>query len=306
MEDRASVAFQNDFELLESGIPTIESYEHLKETKLFFEMKTFSNEYANAYQIGNAFSHWSRRWEYSYAFSKISRYMSTHTNDLKILDAGSAIRFFPFFISETQTNAELMCCDIQPGLEKEFARINSQIGKEVHYTETDLREQPFDDNSFDIIYCISVLEHTENYEKIVKEFKRLLKPQGLLILTFDIALSSGKVEGLHPLDAKNLQKTICQYFQPESHLRLGTQLKKNILTTKYFDKKELPWRRTAKDALIPTLKHLLNFKKNPLKQTVNYTLIPALKHVREFWKTPPLPTFMYLTIFCETYINSQK
>ncbi len=306
MEDQVSVEFLNDFELLKSGIPTIKAYEHLSETKLYLKMKSFSNEFANRYQIGDAFRHWSRKWEYSYAFSQISRYISTNTNGLRIMDAGSAIRFFPFFVSETQKNTQLMCCDIQPGLETEFARINHQISKEVHYTETDLRNQPFDDNSFDIIYCISVLEHTENYEVIVKEFKRLLKPGGLLILTFDIALSSGKVEGLHPLEAKTLQNTICQYFHPETHLRLGSQLKKNILTTKHFDKKELPWRRTAKDALIPTLKHFLNFKKNPWRQTVNYTLIPALKHVREFWKTPPLPSFMYLTIFCETYTNEPK
>lgn len=40
-----------------------------------------------------------------------------------------------------------------------------------------------DDNSFEIITCLDVLEHIENDENLLKEFERIIKPSGFLILT---------------------------------------------------------------------------------------------------------------------------
>lgn len=37
----------------------------------------------------------------------------------------------------------------------------------------------FDDNSFDIVVCVDVLEHVENLEKSIKQISRILKPNGL-------------------------------------------------------------------------------------------------------------------------------
>lgn len=41
---------------------------------------------------------------------------------------------------------------------------------------------PFPDNTFDAIWCIWVLEHVQNPEKVLLEMRRVLKPQGLLLL----------------------------------------------------------------------------------------------------------------------------
>jgi len=42
---------------------------------------------------------------------------------------------------------------------------------------------PFNDNSFDLIYCSEVIEHLKDPEFTAAEFKRVLAPGGLLILT---------------------------------------------------------------------------------------------------------------------------
>ena len=61
------------------------------------------------------------------------------------------------------------------------------LGMRINYIKGDLTKQPFSDNSFDRIFCISTLEHL-NKEEILsaaREFKRVLKKDGLLIVTVD-------------------------------------------------------------------------------------------------------------------------
>lgn len=43
---------------------------------------------------------------------------------------------------------------------------------------------PFKDNSFDFIFCCSLIEHIKNPEKMLSEIKRILKPNGYLYLSF--------------------------------------------------------------------------------------------------------------------------
>ena len=47
----------------------------------------------------------------------------------------------------------------------------------------DIHEAPFDDNSFDCIFAVEVMEHLENPFLFKKEVKRMLKEEGLLVLT---------------------------------------------------------------------------------------------------------------------------
>jgi len=44
---------------------------------------------------------------------------------------------------------------------------------------------PFPENYFDVLFCASVLEHFSDPIKALKEFHRVIKPQGLFILGFD-------------------------------------------------------------------------------------------------------------------------
>jgi len=48
---------------------------------------------------------------------------------------------------------------------------------------TDATDLKFSDNQFDVIICISVLEHIFEYQKALKEIRRVLKKKGILILS---------------------------------------------------------------------------------------------------------------------------
>ncbi len=50
-------------------------------------------------------------------------------------------------------------------------------------TKTDLDRLPFPDGFFDIIVCTEVLEHVFEYKNVLKEFSRVLKNGGTMIIT---------------------------------------------------------------------------------------------------------------------------
>ncbi|MCL0048707.1 class I SAM-dependent methyltransferase [Dehalococcoidia bacterium] len=47
----------------------------------------------------------------------------------------------------------------------------------------DARFFPFKDNSFDLITATEVLEHVEEYEDVISEINRVLKPGGFVFMT---------------------------------------------------------------------------------------------------------------------------
>lgn len=57
----------------------------------------------------------------------------------------------------------------------------------INYVIGDFTNMPFDDNSFDIVSCVSVIEHMPRDTQLVgiKEMARVVKPGGKLIITYD-------------------------------------------------------------------------------------------------------------------------
>lgn len=55
----------------------------------------------------------------------------------------------------------------------------------IQYVRGDLICCPYDNNSFDTITCLSVIEHEIDFEKLAKECSRLLRKGGCLYITFD-------------------------------------------------------------------------------------------------------------------------
>ena len=55
--------------------------------------------------------------------------------------------------------------------------------KHIPFTQGDFnKDLPYEDNTFDIIFCKSVIEHTHTPEHIFSEAYRILKPNGLFIV----------------------------------------------------------------------------------------------------------------------------
>jgi len=118
---------------------------------------------------------------------------------MKILDVGSGVSLFPVYLGSKGYDV----ISIDPDkilMERLSPKLAEFSGVKVNYQLGDVTNLNFDDCVFDRVYCISVIEHLEeeivngnyfNYHKqnldvkAIGELLRVLKPGGLLILTFD-------------------------------------------------------------------------------------------------------------------------
>ena len=96
---------------------------------------------------------------------------------------------FPFAVARLGWN--VIAVDADPraatSLERAIGRVATGGGA-VTCLLCDARSIALATESVDCVYCISVLEHIPEFESVISEIRRVLRPGGLLVLTFDIDL----------------------------------------------------------------------------------------------------------------------
>jgi 2-polyprenyl-3-methyl-5-hydroxy-6-metoxy-1,4-benzoquinol methylase len=240
---------------LVNGVPKEQDYKSLIVSGKFKEMEDFSDNFLSANRISlgrytnkwvrDPLRQWSRQWEYPYVLDKVESFIE-NTEPTKILDAGSGITFFPYLIKSLYPATDIYCVDNDTNLEKVYQHINVRSKIKVNFSCSDLKELSFPSEWFDVVYCISVLEHTNDYEEIIEGFNRVLRPEGRLVITFDISLdgtrdiSVEKAEKLLSLLVKKFDVT------EEMPIELTSELSAaDIFTTrtaKNIDPTLLPWK----------------------------------------------------------------
>ncbi len=109
----------------------------------------------------------------------------------------------------------------QPNLEYTTADLYSPIAD----VKADICNLPFDDNSFDVVFCNHVLEHITDDTKAMQELYRVLKPGGMGIFQIPQDLSRATTfEDDSITDQKERAKIFGQY----DHVR--------VYGRDYFDK----------------------------------------------------------------------
>jgi SAM-dependent methyltransferase len=209
-----------------SGIPTDHNYRSLIRSGKFQEMEKFSENFLSVNKkflgkyaqrwVKDPLHQWSRQWEYPYVFNRVETVLQNKRVS-KTLDAGSGITFFPYFIKSLYPETEIYCVDNDAQLEAVYQQINAHGKERINFLCSDLKELPFPPEQFDVIYCVSVLEHTDDYAGIIEGFHKTLKPGGKLVITFDLSL-----DGTRDI---NVEK--------------GTQLLKS-LTEKFDSREDVP------------------------------------------------------------------
>jgi ubiquinone/menaquinone biosynthesis C-methylase UbiE len=151
------------------------------------DYKTFSN-YVNICD-------WMiRRQEYNFAIDVFEEYENLHVSQkFKVLDIGCGVVPLCNYIS--LKGHEVIALDpIKNDIEFLVKNDMNSIHKSnVNYMHGYGEKLPFEDNSFDVVYSVSVLEHIASGNDLVvlSEMLRVLKVGGRLILTTDVMPKDG-------------------------------------------------------------------------------------------------------------------
>lgn len=237
------------------SIPTKSYYKTILKGYIFKDLENFSQNFLNLNQkalksyakkwVKDPLHQWSRQYEYPYVLNEIQQYKQANKNqEIQILDAGSGVTFFPYYLMNSSDKTKVLCLDYDKSLSTIYKSINEKSKVKVDFAFADIRNIAIPENSVDIIYCISVLEHTEKYEEIILEFKRILKPKGKLIVTWDVSLDA---DADIPIDqAKRLYNTLRTHLKTKSLAPdFDSIIDPKILTTINFKEKQmhlLPWK----------------------------------------------------------------
>ncbi|MFZ5845214.1 MAG: class I SAM-dependent methyltransferase [Patescibacteria group bacterium] len=100
-----------------------------------------------------------------------------------ILDAGSGIGAYVFYLAQRFPKAQVVGLEI----DKQKVIFATKLKKEqninnVQFVHGDVRQRRSVNDKYDLIVSIDVLEHIDNYEKVIKNFSKLLKPRGVLYI----------------------------------------------------------------------------------------------------------------------------
>lgn len=106
----------------------------------------------------------------------LKEFTGLRKKSLKILDVGCGTGMM---MKELSENSEIWGLDNDP-LALKFCQKRGF----TNFKNGDLEKKlPFKDKSFEIVLCLDVLEHLRDEKLPVKEFFRILKPKGFLVVT---------------------------------------------------------------------------------------------------------------------------
>ena len=99
----------------------------------------------------------------------------------KILEVGcGAGRFTEVVLKNTKAN--LYALDYSNAVDANFR--NNGPSERLRLFQADMFKMPFNENSFDKIFCFGVLQHTPDFKRALRSMARVLKPGGELVVDF--------------------------------------------------------------------------------------------------------------------------
>ncbi|RXK59304.1 class I SAM-dependent methyltransferase [Lacibacter luteus] len=100
------------------------------------------------------------------------------SSPVKILEVGCGAGKFLFSLAELFPHSEFIGVDISEPAIKKAQAVN--VNKKINFIVGDAEKLHFEENVFDAIIMLDVLEHLENPQKMIDDCYRFLKPGGVI------------------------------------------------------------------------------------------------------------------------------
>jgi ubiquinone/menaquinone biosynthesis C-methylase UbiE len=98
------------------------------------------------------------------------------------LEIGSGTGYFSLNLMQRGTFERLTATDISPGMLERLASTAAALGLDgVTTVATEAETLPFEDESFDLVIGHAVLHHIPDLDRAFAEFKRVLRPGGVIV-----------------------------------------------------------------------------------------------------------------------------
>jgi ubiquinone biosynthesis O-methyltransferase len=137
----------------------------------------------------------------------------------EILDVGCGVGEITKYVSEKNFNVHgIDVLEESIKIAKEFNNT-----KNTSFEVRDLIKQPFSQNSFDCVIFLETIEHVENPAEFLREFHKILRPEGCIILSTPNATSLKNIAYALSHRKNKKQKKIISEISNEQK-NTGTQL----------------------------------------------------------------------------------
>lgn len=180
-----------------SGLASLDDLSSPTWRRIFSELESIQNEFLSAEPHCSDYP-WPRDplhncirvWEYPFVYHHLQTERARITaQNPRVVDLGSGATFFSFAVA--RLGWEVTAVDADPkvlaSIDRAVSRVSAGPGR-VRSLASDARAVALDAESVDCVYCISVLEHIPECERVIAEIQRILRPGGLCVLTFDVDL----------------------------------------------------------------------------------------------------------------------
>lgn len=96
----------------------------------------------------------------------------------EVLDIGCADGMFSKVILDKSHAKKIIGIDV---LKSSVSWANKHWGEKMKFLVGDAQNLRFENNSFEAVFCLEVLEHVQNPSKVLEEIKRVLKKNGYAV-----------------------------------------------------------------------------------------------------------------------------
>jgi ubiquinone/menaquinone biosynthesis C-methylase UbiE len=96
------------------------------------------------------------------------------------LEIGAGTGYFSLNLLKQGILSDVTCTDVSAGMLETLAASAERLHLDVETAVCDAENLPFESNSFDVVFGHAVLHHIPDLERAFSEFRRVLKPGGLV------------------------------------------------------------------------------------------------------------------------------
>lgn len=151
-------------------------------------------------------------------FEHIARYLyaSTYCKGKRVLDVGSGAGYGSFILAQHGKAKSVHGIDIDPETVTYAQKIYGTNSNKVSYAVDSAETlSTIKDSSYDIVVCFELIEHITKQSSCISHIKRILKPDGILIISTPnkFTYPDGNEFHLKELYPKQFEKLIRTHFK---------------------------------------------------------------------------------------------